>query len=71
VTENGGRFEGKVVVIIGAAGGIGRAASEGARIVAVDLPNAGLDETVAAVTQAGGTAFAVAADVTKYAEVEH
>lgn len=48
------RFEGKVVVITGAAGGIGRAtavrfASEGASILAVDLPNSDLDETVAAV----------------------
>lgn len=37
------RFEGKVAVVTGAAGGIGRAAavrlaSEGARVVAVDLP---------------------------------
>ena len=69
------RFEGKVVVITGAAGGIGRAsaerfASEGARVVAVDLPNSPLDETVAAVEGAGGEALAVGADVTVWADHE-
>ncbi|MFM8410919.1 MAG: SDR family NAD(P)-dependent oxidoreductase, partial [Alphaproteobacteria bacterium] len=44
-----GRFDGKVAVITGAAGGIGRAtvarfASEGARIVVIDLDPAALDE---------------------------
>ncbi len=69
------RFEGKVVVITGGAGGIGRAAalrfaSEGASVVAVDLPGAALDETAAAVEQAGGTVLTVGADVTKAADVE-
>ena len=71
----GARFEGKVIVITGGAGGIGRAtavrfASEGAQVVVVDLPQAPLDEAVAAVEQAGGTALAVGADVTQAAEVE-
>ncbi|MCP5032446.1 MAG: SDR family NAD(P)-dependent oxidoreductase, partial [Actinomycetia bacterium] len=53
------RFEDKVVVITGAAGGIGRAAavrfaSEGASVVAVDLAGDGLADTVAAVEAAGG-----------------
>lgn len=44
-----GRFDGRVVLITGAAGGIGRAHAElfhreGARVVAVDLPGPGLDE---------------------------
>ena len=69
------RFEGKVVVITGAAGGIGRAtaerfASEGARVVAVDLPNSPLDETVAAIEGVGGEALAVGADVTEWADHE-
>ena len=69
------RFENKVVIVTGAAGGIGKAAcvrfaSEGARIVAVDLPGTALDETVAAVEQAGGAALAVGADVTRVADVE-
>ncbi len=69
------RFEGKVIVITGAAGGIGRAtaerfAQEGASVVAVDLPGTGLDETVALVEAAGASALAVPADVSKSAEVE-
>jgi 3alpha(or 20beta)-hydroxysteroid dehydrogenase len=70
-----GRFEGKVAIITGAAGGIGRAtcvrfASEGARIVAVDLNGSPLDEVVAAVDSAGSKALAVAADVSKAADVQ-
>lgn len=62
------RFEGKVVAVTGAAGGIGRAlvlrfVSEGARVAAVDLPGAGLEETVAAAKAAGGEAVALPADV--------
>ncbi len=69
------RFEGRVAVITGGAGGIGRAtavrfASEGARVVVVDLPSAPLDEAVAAVEKAGGEALAVGADVTQSADVE-
>ncbi|GIW16972.1 SDR family NAD(P)-dependent oxidoreductase [Tepidiforma sp.] len=69
------RFEGKVAVITGAAGGIGRAAverfaQEGASIVAVDLPGTALDEAVAAAEAAGARAVAVPADVTRAADVE-
>lgn len=69
------RFEGKVIVITGAAGGIGlataeRFASEGASVVAVDLKNTDLDRTVRAVKDAGSEALAVAADVTKSEQVE-
>ena len=63
------RFEGKVEVITGAAGGIGRAtcvrlAREGARIVAVDLAGTDLAGAVEAVEAAGGEAIAVPTDVT-------
>jgi 3alpha(or 20beta)-hydroxysteroid dehydrogenase len=69
------RFDGKAVVITGAAGGIGRAAAvrlatEGARLVLVDLSKPGLDESVAAVKRAGGEAVAVEADVTRREDVE-
>ncbi|MCP3990065.1 MAG: glucose 1-dehydrogenase [Actinomycetia bacterium] len=69
------RFEDKVVVITGAAGGIGRAAavrfaSEGASVVTVDLAGDGLADTVAAVEAAGGPATAVTADVTRSDDVE-
>jgi 3alpha(or 20beta)-hydroxysteroid dehydrogenase len=68
------RFEGKVVLITGAAGGIGRAAAvrfaaEGARLGLVDLSRDGLRETQAAVEQAGGVGHAVEADVTRSADV--
>ena len=68
------RFAGKVVVITGAAGGIGRAtavrfASEGGRILAVDLPGSALDETVSAVQRAGGRIATFEADVTITADV--
>lgn len=69
------RFVGKVIVITGAAGGIGRAtaerfAQEGANVVAVDLPGTGLDETIALVEATGSTGLAVPADVSKSADVE-
>ena len=69
----GGRFDGKVVVVTGAAGGIGRAAAarfgeEGAHVVAVDLQQSALDDTVALVEQVGGTALAVPADVSEAAD---
>ena len=68
------RFEGKVVIVTGAAGGIGRAAAlrfaaEGAAVVAVDLDDDGLTGTVGAVEAAGGTAHAVRADVTRSGDV--
>ena len=69
------RFEGKVIVITGAAGGIGRAtavrlAAEGARLALVDLSAAGLAESRAAVRRAGAEAITVEADVTRAADVE-
>jgi NAD(P)-dependent dehydrogenase (short-subunit alcohol dehydrogenase family) len=68
------RFSDKAVVITGAAGGIGRAAarrfaSEGARLVLVDVDAAGLEESRRAAEEAGGSAVAVEADVTRAAEV--
>jgi len=69
------RFEGKIVVITGAGGGIGRAAAarfaaEGASLVLVDLGGPALEEARAAVAAAGAEAVAVAADVTRVADVE-
>ena len=69
-----GRFDGQVVIITGAAAGIGRAAAarfgeEGASVVAVDLPDTDLETTVKVVEQAGSAAIAVTADVTVDAEV--
>jgi NAD(P)-dependent dehydrogenase (short-subunit alcohol dehydrogenase family) len=68
------RFEGKVVVVTGAAGGIGRAAAvrfaaEGARLGLVDVSADGLRDSLAAVEKAGGVGMTVAADVTRAADV--
>lgn len=68
------RFAGKVAIVTGAAGGIGRAAcvrfaTDGAKVVAVDLAGSDLDETVAAVSNAGGECITVEADVTQEADV--
>jgi NAD(P)-dependent dehydrogenase (short-subunit alcohol dehydrogenase family) len=65
----GFELQDKVVVITGAAGGLGREfalgfAAEGAKIVAADVSEAGLAETVKLVEAAGGEALAVRVDVT-------
>lgn len=70
-----GRFEGRVVIVTGASGGIGsvtcrRFASEGANIVAVDLASAELDDVVKSVEAMGNEAIAVPADVREAAQVE-
>lgn len=62
-----GRLDDKVVLVTGAARGLGRAyciavAAEGARVVAGDL--ADCDETVAAVAAEGGEALGLRLDVT-------
>jgi NAD(P)-dependent dehydrogenase (short-subunit alcohol dehydrogenase family) len=68
-------FTGKVAVVTGGAGGIGRAASvafarRGARVVVVDREAAGGEETAGLAREAGGSeARFVRADVTLSAEV--
>jgi NAD(P)-dependent dehydrogenase (short-subunit alcohol dehydrogenase family) len=63
-----GRLFGKTALVTGAARGIGRAtakrfAEESAVVVCADLDEAGLVDTVAAITRAGGQAHALTADV--------
>ncbi len=69
------RLEGKTAVVTGSAQGIGRAvvqafAREGARVVAVDLNEAGGEETVGLVREKGGEAVFFRADVSRLSEVE-
>ena len=69
------RLEGKSAVVTGSAQGIGRAvvqafAREGARVVAADLNDAGGEETVKLVRDAGGEAVYCHADVSQLADVE-
>lgn len=62
-------FDGKVVIVTGAAGGLGRAfaqgfASAGASVVVADIDMAGVDETAALISATGALAVAVKVDVT-------
>ena len=67
--------EGKVVLITGAASGMGRAtaelfADEGARVAATDLQLEGVSEVAARIRDAGGDAHAWALDVGDLATIE-
>jgi len=70
-----GRFEGKGVVVTGAAQGIGRAtakafAAEGAGVVVMDNEGDVLAETVAAIKRSGATIEGVVGDVSKRDDVK-
>jgi NAD(P)-dependent dehydrogenase (short-subunit alcohol dehydrogenase family) len=67
-----GIVEGKVILVTGAASGIGRAtairlAKEGAKVAAADINEAGVKETADMI---GGTALTLKVDISKSAEVE-
>ncbi|MEY4951453.1 MAG: hypothetical protein RL698_3664 [Pseudomonadota bacterium] len=67
------QLDGKVALITGAAAGIGREtallfAREGARVVGVDLDDAGGRETASQITAEGGEAVFVRADVSRDAD---
>jgi NAD(P)-dependent dehydrogenase (short-subunit alcohol dehydrogenase family) len=71
----GTRFAGKVAFVTGAASGIGRAtalgfAAEGAAVAVVDVDADGIASVTQAITEAGGTAKGIEADVRESAEVQ-
>jgi 3-oxoacyl-[acyl-carrier protein] reductase len=67
-------LKGKVVIVTGAAAGIGKAtalrfAAEGSRVAAWDVSNAGADALVAAIAAAGGEGMFCRVDVSSAASV--
>ena len=69
------RLDNKIAIITGAGRGIGKAvalrfAEEGAKVVVDDVNDANGAETVAAITEAGGAALFVNADVSDAADAE-
>ena len=69
------RLDGKVALITGAASGIGREtarrfAAEGAAVVCGDLDGEGAERTAAELTEAGGRATGLTADVSSAADAE-
>jgi NAD(P)-dependent dehydrogenase (short-subunit alcohol dehydrogenase family) len=70
-----GTLDGKVAIVTGAANGIGRAiaeryGAEGALVVVNDIGMEGAERVAQAIQAAGGTALAVAADVSDAAQVD-
>ena len=69
------RYDGKVALVTGAAGGIGRAtaerlAQEGAAVLLADLPGSALEAAAESVRAGGARAVAAAADVSREAEFQ-
>ncbi len=71
-----GRIAGKRAIITGAGMGIGRAAAirfaqEGARVGLIDINRAAVDEVVSHITDSGGEALPLIADVSQEDQVAH
>ncbi|WP_114955086.1 glucose 1-dehydrogenase [Sphingosinicella terrae] len=69
------RFEGRVAIVTGGGGGLGRAAAsafarEGAAVAVVDIDQVAADETAAIIDAEGGRALSLAIDVAESAQVE-
>ena len=76
MTYNRQRFHNKVVLVTGAANGIGRAialrfGSEGAQVIVNDVSPEGAETTAQAITAGGGLAVTGIADVSDKSQVDH
>src|SRR5947209_4609623 len=76
VTHIGQRFKNKVVLVTGAAHGIGRAialrfGSEGGQVIVNDINAQGTEDTVQAIITNGGLAVPGIADVSDKSQVDH
>ena len=76
VTQIGQRFKNKVVLVTGAAHGIGRAialrfGSEGGQVIVNDINAQGTEDTVQAIITNGGSAVPGIADVSDKSQVDH
>ena len=70
----GKRYEGKVVVVTGAAGGLGRAlalgyAREGAELVLLDIESQGLEETAGQIRETGGRVATFEIDLSREEQI--
>jgi len=75
VTDNLKRFANQVIIVTGAAKGIGEAiaqrfGAEGAQVVVCDLNGAGATTVAEAIVARGGSAIAIATDIADEAQVE-
>jgi len=75
VTQNGQRFKDKVVIVTGAANGIGRAIAlrfggEGAHVIVNDVDAMGAEATTQSIIANGGSAMAGIADVSDKSQVD-
>ena len=75
MTQNGQRFKDKVVIVTGAAKGIGRAialrfGSEGAHVIVNDVDTVSAEATMQSIITNGGSALAGIADVSDKSQVD-